>query len=198
MSKKKPIRAIFIDAVKEEVKDIVLQDGGQFRPEMFRLLSMPGLRPCDDIATVKIDRRRHFVHIDGEGLLKDPTHFFLWKGYGNPLPGHGIIHRIVGGGSEDAELYADDVREGIKFAKMQMHGFVERVEQREIFGRMGTAITRQSVITVRRAPGEGSAVDLDEIAEHMGLPKGTLKWTPLPGEDDETEPKEEIDEPKPE
>jgi hypothetical protein len=191
---KKPIKAIFIDAVKEEVTDIVLQDGGRFRPEMFRLLSIPGLRPCDDINVVRIDTKIHYIHVDGEGLLKDPTHFFLWKGYDNPLAGHGIVHRVdENGDSVDVELTTAQVRKNIKFAKMQMHGFVQKVEQREIFGRMGTAITNQAVITVRRPPGEGSAVDLDEIATHMGLPKGSLEWTPLPSADDETEPKEETD-----
>lgn len=182
---RKPVKAIFIDAITEEVKEITLKDGGSFR-EIYPLMNMPGLRPVDDINSVRIDLDGHYIYVDGEGLLKDPTYFILWKNYSNALAGHAVIVRIDDeGDTVDATINVATVKRHLKFVKLKMHGFVTKSESVIMFGRPGTRITNSPVLTERREPGSGKALDLDEIAKHMGVPPGTLEWTTMPEVDDD-------------
>jgi hypothetical protein len=188
----KQIQAWRIDAITGEVKALVFESGDtvpKIRARlnvMYKALSMEGLRPCDDINTVRIDDRGHYLYVDGEGVLKDPVHFILWKGYPQALAGHALVVRIDGDG-EAADVKVSDawVKERVKLAKLKMLGFVQRTEAREIFGKPGTAIIRIPVFVERRAPGEvGEPLTMEKIAEHLGMPGEALEWTVLPSEDD--------------
>jgi hypothetical protein len=77
LSDKREIKAIFIDAVKEEVREITLKKGGDFK-EMYRILTLPWNQTLvDDINVVRVsppgEREPHYLYVDGEGLLKDPA-----------------------------------------------------------------------------------------------------------------------------
>jgi predicted GNAT family N-acyltransferase len=182
--KKKKVEAIFINAITQEISLIELKERGRYS-EMYRLLSIPGLRPCSDINVVGLDQRRHYINVDGEGLLKDPEHFILWKGYGNALAGHGIIIRVDDEGETvSAELSVETVKRHIKFVRLKMHGFIQEAERMMIFDKPGIRHTIRPVLTERREPGTGKAIDLAEIAKHMGVPVETLKWTIPEGDGD--------------
>jgi hypothetical protein len=117
--------------------------------------------------------------VDGEGLLKDPEHFFWWRGFPHPLSGHGLIHRVdEEGESQSCTLDIDEARKKVKFAKLKMHGFVQVIEQREIFGNPGTAITNTAVLTERNSTRTTDDARR-EIAEHVGVPVEALRWVSL-------------------
>lgn len=183
--KTKAITAIFINAITEEIATIKLTNTGTYR-EMFELLSMPGLRKVNDINVVKLDDERHYINVDGEGLLKDPEHFILWKGYPNPLAGHAIIIRVDEyGDNASVRLDIHTVRRHVKFVRLKMHGFVRKAEHIEMFGKPGIHHTTIPVFTERREPGTGKPLDLKVIAEHLGVPAEMLQWSALPEDDDE-------------
>lgn len=180
------IEAIFINAIEKEVSRIVLRnDDGAYR-EMYRLLSMPGMTAVDDINVVKLDDESHYLNVDGLGVLKDPEHFILWKGYAQPLAGHAIIIRVdEHGDNASVRLSVETVKRHIKFVRLKMHGFVRKVEEIEMFGRPGIHHTNIPVFTERREPGTGKPLDMAEIAEHLGVAAETLQWTTLPEEDND-------------
>lgn len=183
--KRAPIKAIFIDAIKEEVREVTLKDGGSF-PEMFRLMDIEGLRRVSDINVVRLDDESHYIHVDGEGLLKDPEHFILWKGYAQPLAGHAIIYRVdEEGDARTVRLSVDTVKRHVKFVKLKMHGYVQKSEKAMIFGKPGIRHTTIPIFTERREPGTGKPLDMKEIAEHLGVPPEQLQWSALPEDDDE-------------
>jgi len=53
---------------------------------------------CDLFDLVYVDGGSMFV--DDEGLLKNPQHFFMWKGMGQPLAGNALI---LGESDDDGE-----------------------------------------------------------------------------------------------
>lgn len=189
--KRKPIKAIFIDAVKEEVREITLNYGGVYW-EMYRLMDIDGLRKVSSINVVRLDDESHYIHVDGEGLLKDPEHFILWKGYQQPLAGHAIIYRVDDeGNAASVRISVEAVRRHLKFVKLKMHGYVQKSESAVIFDRPGIRHTTIPVFTERREPGTGKPLDIAEIAEHLGVPPEQLQWSALPEDDDESEQDQE-------
>jgi hypothetical protein len=188
--KSKRVEAIFINAITQEISRIVLNEGGAYR-EMYRLLKMPDLRPVNDINVVRLDDEAHYINVDGEGLLKDPEHFILWKGYAQPLAGNAIIIRVNDeGDTVSVRLSVATVKRHVQFVRLKMHGFVQKTEQAVIFGKPGIRHTNIPVFTERREPGTGKPLDMTKIAKHMGVPPEMLQWTVLPEDDDEPEPSE--------
>jgi hypothetical protein len=184
----KTIKAWRIDAITGEVTPFEYPDGEKKVRErldkFYTALSMDGLRPCDDINSVRIDDDGHYLYVDGEGLLKDPTHFILWKGYHQALAGHALVIRInrMDGDGRDVKVTKDWVEKRVKLAKLKMLGFVKRVERREIFGQPGTAHINIPVFVPRKSDKE--PLTMAAIAEHLGFPGEKLEWTVLPSEDD--------------
>lgn len=183
MTERKPIKAIFIDAVNKQVREIKLEEGGAYK-EMFRVLSVPGLRPCDDINTIRLDHAIHYIFVDGEGILKDSRQFFLWKGYDNALAGNGIIHRVDpdSGESVDVELSVTQVARHVTFAELQSHGVVQVTKSGEVYGKPGVIIQNRAVIT---EPGGDVEAEKQRIADELGVPVESLKWTKLEREQDQ-------------
>jgi hypothetical protein len=182
---RKPIKAILIDVGKKTIREITLERGGEYRPEMFEVLSVPGLRPVDDINVIRLDNEIHYLHVDGESLFKDPKLWFHWKGYGNPLAGNGIIHRVDEmGDSRDVRLTVQQVAAHVTFDTLQMHGFIQHVGAGTAFGKPATIITNRAVIT---RPGEGVDRALQEIADELGIPVESIKWTKVGEELDPAE-----------
>ena len=60
---------------------------------------------CDlfDVVYANINEHRISVFVDDEGLLKNPQHFFILKGYGQPLAGNGLV---LGDVDEEGETLA--------------------------------------------------------------------------------------------
>jgi hypothetical protein len=189
MAKKETFKALRISAISGDVLPIELPAGEKDDEVRERLktiyveLSMPGLRACNDINTVRIDDRGHYLYVDGEGVLKDPERFILWKGYPQALAGHALVVRIdAQGDNADVKVSEKWVKDHVKLARLRMMGFVQRTEVREIFGRPGTAIVRIPVFIPRE--GNPEPLTMEKIAEHLGFPGEKLEWTVLPSEDD--------------
>jgi hypothetical protein len=191
LAKEETIKALRIDAISGEVTQVEYPAPEKKVRErlnaMYKDMSMEGLRPCSDINSVRIDDDGHYLYVDGEGVLKDPTHFILWRGYPQALAGHALVVRIdrTDGDTIDVAVKPEWVKERVNLAKLKMLGFVKRVEKREIFGRPGTAIITIPVFVERREPGaKGEPLTMEKIAEHLGFPGEKLEWTVLPSEDD--------------
>jgi hypothetical protein len=189
MPKSTTFNALRIDAISGEVSTITFPQGEKTErvrerlAKMYVALSMNGLRACDDINTVRIDDRGHYLYVDGEGVLKDPERFILWKGYPQALAGHALVVRIdAQGDNADVKVSEKWVKDHVKLARLRMMGFVQRTEVREIFGRPGTAIVRIPVFIPRE--GNPEPLTMEKIAEHLGFPGEKLEWTVLPSEDD--------------
>jgi hypothetical protein len=189
MPTKETFNALRIDAISGEVTPITFPHGEKTTKvrerlgKMYAALSMEGLRPCDDINTVRVDDRGHYLYVDGEGVLKDPERFILWKGYPQALAGHALVIRInAEGDNTDVDLKPEWVKKQVKLARLKMMGFVQRTEAREIFGKPGTAIIRIPVFVPR--DGNPEPLTMEKIAEHLGFPGEQLQWTVLPSEDD--------------
>lgn len=179
----KPVKAIFIDAVKKEVKTITLEEGGAYK-EMFRFLSMPDLRPCNDINVIRLDNAAHYINVDGEGILKDNRHFFLWRGYGNALAGHGIIIRVdpETGDTEDVEVTNEQILRHVTFRELRSHGVVQVTKTGDVYGKPGVIIQNRAVLT---EPGGDVEAAIDAIAKELGVAREALKWTKLEREEDQ-------------
>jgi hypothetical protein len=82
------MKGLLIDPIKRTITQV--EHSGDYR-QIYELLSDPenGLA-VDDFNIVQLDRI-NTVYVDGEGLLKDPRHFFLLKGYAQPLAGRGLV-----------------------------------------------------------------------------------------------------------
>jgi hypothetical protein len=189
MPKSTTFNALRIDAISGEVSTITFPQGEKTErvrerlAKMYVALSMNGLRACDDINTVRIDDRGHYLYVDGEGVLKDPERFILWKGYPQALAGHALVVRIdAQGDNADVKVSEKWVKDHVKLARLRMMGFVQRTEARKIFGRPGTAIVRIPVFIPRE--GNPEPLTMEKIAEHLGFPGEKLEWTVLPSEDD--------------
>jgi hypothetical protein len=186
---KETFKALRISAISGDVLPIDIPFGEEPKIVRQRLqsiyaeLSMPGLKPCSDINTVRVDDRGHFLYVDGEGVLKDPERFILWKGYPQALAGHALVVRIDrSGASTDVKVSEKWVKDHVKLARLKMLGFVQRTEVREIFGRKGTALINIPVFVPRE--GNAEPLTMEKIAEHLGFPGEKLEWTVLPSEDD--------------
>lgn len=84
------MRAILIDPFEKTVTEV--EHNGNYR-HIYELISHETM-PVETYTAVGLNDERDAVFVDDEGLLKDDppcTHFFLWKGYGQPLAGKGLI-----------------------------------------------------------------------------------------------------------
>lgn len=60
--------------------------------------------------------QKHICFVNDEGLLNNPTHFFLSKQYPQPLAGNAVIvGNTPNGNSKDCKLTIDEVKDSIKF-----------------------------------------------------------------------------------
>ena len=80
------MRAILIDPFNESVTEV--EHNGDYR-NIYTLLSHE-TQPVDTFTVVSIDDDND-IFVDDNGLLNNPTHFFMWKGYTQPLAGKGLI-----------------------------------------------------------------------------------------------------------
>jgi hypothetical protein len=200
MAKKKTVTAIRIDAISGEVTQAEFPRGERKEDwrarmtAMYAAISMPGLRPCDGVDSVRIDQDGNYLYVDGEGLLKDPTHFLLWKGYPQALAGHAlIVHNNAEGDMDDCLVKPEWVKAQVKLVKLKMLGYRRTTENVMMFGSPGVRIINTPVFTFRRTPGE-TPPTMDDFVAHIGLPRGKIDWAVIEHEDIETAPPEGDDE----
>lgn len=130
------VRAILIDPFEKTVTE-VQHDADDYRG-IYKLISHETM-PVDCFTVVRLDDVDS-VFIDDEGLLKDPTHFFLWRGYPQPLAGKGLIL----GCDEEGETIAcamtlEQAKANIGFTdQIRLSHFedFEHDEEHEVFGKM--------------------------------------------------------------
>lgn len=82
-------KAVLICPYERIVREVELSESEDNLDEMYALLSHPE-HPIDCFTSVHIDDR-NWIAVDDEGLLKNPTHFFLFQGYPQPLAGRGLV-----------------------------------------------------------------------------------------------------------
>lgn len=80
------MKAILIDPFTETISEVDYVGPYQ---QIYALLSHETM-PVDCYTVVGLDDGES-IFVDDEGLLKDPTHFFIWKDYPQPLAGKGLI-----------------------------------------------------------------------------------------------------------
>lgn len=109
------MKAILIDAVNREVRDIVIHENEPFLEQAYDHIN------CDMIEPVYFDEESKNVgYVDEEGMLKQPKNFFTIKGGYQPYAGNCLIIGDDGeGGNADTTLTADDVRGMVEF--MDIH-----------------------------------------------------------------------------
>lgn len=115
------MRAILIDPVAKTVSEV--EYNGDYRQIDVLLSDKDNGLNVDCFTVVSIDDDDD-IFVDDEGLLKDPKHFFVWKGYGQPLAGRGLILGHRGDGESIATtLKLDEVRDNVAFVKLSVAGF---------------------------------------------------------------------------
>src|SRR5262245_63147417 len=68
------------------------------------------------------------IYVDGEGLLKEPRYFFMWRGYPTPLAGRGLIIAHNGEGESIATtLQLEDVRRMVRFVQLSLEGMDQSI-----------------------------------------------------------------------
>ncbi len=104
------MRAIFIDAVKQEVREETLTE-----PTLKAFYKLIG---CQLVDLVRIDDQND-LWVDDEGLLHNPENFFIY-GDSSPLAGNGVITANDGGGHTIATtMSVEDVKAKVKFLSVQ-------------------------------------------------------------------------------
>lgn len=114
------MKAILIDPFEKTVTEV--DHNGNYR-QIYTLLSHPEHRvDCFTVVQIENDDA---IFVDDEGLLKDPKHFFVWRGYPQPLAGKGLILGTNDeGDSVDAVISVEDVKKRVSFrSDLRLHDF---------------------------------------------------------------------------
>jgi hypothetical protein len=105
------MRAILIDPYNETISEVEHTGGID---SIYKLLSGPE-RKVGTFTIVGLGKGET-LYVDDEGLLHNPTHFFQWQGYHQPLAGRGLI--LGSKRSEDAatKLSLDEAKARVRWA----------------------------------------------------------------------------------
>jgi hypothetical protein len=138
------MKAILIDPIARRITEV--QHNGDYR-QIYELLSDKdnGL-DVDDFNAVQIDNRNSF-YVDGEGLLKEPRYFFVWRGAPQPYAGRGLI---LGNNQEGDTVSTswdlNKVRSRVEFTQLSVQGFVTTE------GRTNHSILGKDVPFIKHSP----------------------------------------------
>lgn len=104
------IRAILIDATKQEVRETSLE-------KQNTLAGMYKEIGCDLVTAAVILENEDTLLVDDEGLLKDPFSFFIFDGFHSPLAGNGILigTNPESGETIDAKYSVEEIRRRVTF-----------------------------------------------------------------------------------
>lgn len=100
------MKAILIDPFNETVTEV--EHTGNYK-HIYELLSHPE-HPVDCFTAVRLGNG-DAIYVDDEGLLKDPKHFFVWKGYPQPMAGKGLL---LGSNDEGESISPETTLEYVK------------------------------------------------------------------------------------
>lgn len=99
------MKAILIDSENRTVSEKEIEDWRGIAPSI----------GCELFDIVRLDNGNG-VYVDDEGLMKDPQHFFVLKGYPNPLAGNGLVLGTnPEGESVSTTLTVEKVKAMVKF-----------------------------------------------------------------------------------
>lgn len=109
------MKAILIDSFTQEVKQV------EYNGDFNQINQLIGSE-CFCIGSYF--ENGDVVFVDDEGLLKDPTHFFVTSTYPNPLAGRGLV---VGTGkqgeSKGCESTVEEIKKSIRFEDINTVAF---------------------------------------------------------------------------
>ena len=112
-------KAILIDVANRTVTEIEQPEG--LRP-LYEVLSVPGVRKCDDINAVMVTRE-NAMYVDGEGMLIDGLPTFSFLGSDAVFAGNGLIVGTSSDGDDVSHtLKVDDIREKVVFLELATTG----------------------------------------------------------------------------
>ncbi len=101
------MKAILIDSVNKEVKEIEI---GKGIDEMYKHLN------CQCFTIAHSLPKRDAIFVDDEGLMNNPTHFFVYKGAHQPFAGNGLIMGCdARGNSVDSKIDINQVKKNVEF-----------------------------------------------------------------------------------
>ena len=112
------MKAILIDSVERTVRSVEV-DGSL--DSLYASLSSQPQYNVELVDRVVVDDN-NLVWVDDEGLLKEPQHFFIWKGTERtvPLAGLGLVLGTTEDGEScDTTLTVEEVRSQIDFADIR-------------------------------------------------------------------------------
>jgi hypothetical protein len=106
-------KAVLIDAVKREIKEVDVNDYRDICP----LLNNCRMFTIGHYLNNGNDKQdTDVIYVDDEGLLTDPKHFFTFEGGHQPYAGNGLV---VGsdfkGESADVLISVEEVKNKVKF-----------------------------------------------------------------------------------
>jgi hypothetical protein len=128
------MKAILIDPIARTISEV--QHNGDYRQIYQYLSDKDNGLDVDDFNVVQIDQRNAF-YVDGEGLLKRPRYFFVWRGAPQPYAGRGLILGNNGAGETVATTWdLNKVRTYVEFTQLSVQGFAtdEGMTKHPLFG----------------------------------------------------------------
>jgi len=142
------MRAILINAYDRTVSETTVADD-DYR-DIYRALSTPEhVIETFTVVDISEDGYGETIFVDDEGLLKNPSHFFLWRDYGQPLAGNGLILGVDHntGESESTHLTVEEVADMVTFVDNRTIEFVgcESEEHDEIHPDFGPVHVHRSI-----------------------------------------------------
>ena len=140
----KDTKCIVIDAENETVTAVKLN--GDYR-EIYRV----GGFDCFD--SVRIDQH-NVIYVDDEGLLHDPKHFFMFRGYPQPLAGRGVVLGVDDAGESIPTTWSvEEIKSDVKFShNLRVAGFDTSEEKGDVLGKPG--VIMRSTPVFREEPDE--------------------------------------------
>ncbi len=100
-------KAILIDAINKTVREVTLPNG---------LQSWYDAIGCELVTVAFNLDDYNSLLVDDEGLLKQPTCFFLYKGYVQPLAGNGLIVGVDDeGNTVSTNATVDSIIDSVRF-----------------------------------------------------------------------------------
>jgi hypothetical protein len=101
------MKAILIDSINKEVKEVEM---GKGIDEMYKHIG------CQIFTIGMHLSKRDAIFVDDEGLMNDPTHFFVYEGAHQPFAGNGLIMGSDShGNSKDCKIDINEVKKNVKF-----------------------------------------------------------------------------------
>lgn len=140
------MRAILIDAEAKSISEV------EYDGDWKKIKEFLG---CDLFTVVELDYHAddssETLFVDDEGLLNEPKHFFVWKGYDQPLPGRGLIVGCDPNGDSIATSFSlEYVEKRVSFPELEFVGFEEIVPHKVMqYGMEMTQVGHKAIFRLK-------------------------------------------------